>query len=204
MEIIYINLDRRPDRRETMEKVLEGFSYRRLAATLHEYPFVGATLSHIRALQLAIAENWESVLIMEDDMQWNDFEKNYPILTELMKNPFDVIVLGGILVSHNPETHKLYKCNSMGAYVVHRNYYQTLLNNFGEGYNLLIKDLYQPVPKWGLKKIHRKDEEYRIDIHWHSLQQRDNWFILPLCFSPPGFSDISGFEIDWSSYFLKD
>ena len=204
MEIIYINLDRRTDRREKIEKVLEKFSYRRLAATSHEYPFIGATLSHIRELQLAIQENWESVLIMEDDMQWNNFDKNFSLLTELMKNPFDVIILGGILVSHNPETHKLYKCNSMGAYVVHRNYYQTLLNNFGEGYNLLIKDVYQKVQLWGLKKTIRRDAEYRIDVYWHKLQAKDNWFIIPLCFSSIGHSDVSNRMMDWSSYFLKE
>jgi hypothetical protein len=204
MEIIYINLDKRTDRRESIEKVLQGFSFRRFPAIIHEYPFVGATLSHINSLQLAIQQNWESVLIMEDDMQWNNFEKNYPILQDLMKKPYDVIILGGILVSHNPETHKLYRCNSMGAYVVHRNYYQTLLNNFGEGYNLLVKDIYQKVPKWGLKRVIRRDVEYRIDMYWHRLQARDNWFIIPLCYSPSGFSDITKSQIDWSSYFLKD
>ena len=173
MEIIYINLDRRTDRRESIEKVLEGFSYRRLSASLHKYPFVGCVLSHIRALQLAIAENWESVLIMEDDMQWNNFDKNFSLLTELMKNSFDVIVLGGILVSHNPETHKLYKCNSTGAYVVNRNYYQTLLNNFGEGYNLLITDLYQKTPKWGLKKNYYKTRRlsYRYTLAFFTTKR---------------------------------
>ena len=204
MEIIYINLDSRIDRRESIEKVLNGFSYRRLSASTHQYPFVGATLSHIRALQLAIQYQWEYVLIMEDDMQWNDFQKNYPVLQDLLTRPFDVIVLGGILVSHDPSTRKLFKCNSMGAYVVHRNYYQTLLDNFGEGYNLLHKELYPKIPKWGLKKNIRNNTQYRIDIYWHRLQERDNWFIIPLCYSPPGYSDISGQQIDWSPYFLKE
>jgi GR25 family glycosyltransferase involved in LPS biosynthesis len=204
MEVIYINLDSRPDRKEKIEKVLQGFSYRRLSASTHQYPFVGCALSHIRALQLAIQQNWEYVLIMEDDMEWNMFHKNYPVLQDLLRRPFDVIVLGGILVSHDPSTHKLFKCNSTGAYVVHRNYYQTLLNNFGEGYNLIQRELYPKIPKWGLKKTVRNDVQYRIDIYWQRLQQKDNWFILPLCYSPPGYSDISGKQIDWSPYFLKD
>jgi GR25 family glycosyltransferase involved in LPS biosynthesis len=205
MEVIYINLDSRTDRKEKIEKVLEGFSYRRLSATKHEYPFVGCVLSHIRALQIAIQNQWEYVLIMEDDMEWNNFEKNYPVLQELLTKPFDVIVLGGILVSHDSQTHKLFRCNSTGAYVVHRNYYQTLLDNFGGGYNLLHNELYPKKLLWGLKKNKkRNDHLYRIDIYWQQLQARDNWFILPLCYSSPGFSDISGSVIDWSSYFLKE
>jgi GR25 family glycosyltransferase involved in LPS biosynthesis len=205
MEIIYINLDKRTDRRESIEKVLEGFSYRRLSATLHKYPFIGATLSHIRALQLAIQQNWESVLIMEDDMEWNDFEKNYPKLQDLMKNSFDVIVLGGILVSHNSETHKLFKCNSTGAYVVHRNYYQVLLSNFGEGYNRLHQELYPKSPIWGLKKLSRNDHLYRIDIYWQRLQERDNWFlIIPLTVvQRPGYSDIEKKNTDYQNI-MKD
>ena len=204
MEIIYINLDSRIDRRESIEKVLVGFSYTRLSASTHEYPFIGCTLSHIRALQLAIQKEWEYVLIMEDDMQWNNFEKNYPILQELLTKPFDVIVLGGILVSHDAQTHKLFKCNSTGAYVVHKKYYQTLLDNFGTGYNLLHKELYPKSRIWGLKKAPGNVYPYRIDIYWQRLQEKDNWFILPLCYSSPGFSDISGREIDWSPYFLKE
>lgn len=197
--ILYINLDNRTDRKKRMEKVLENLPYERLTATFAQKGFVGATKSHIRALEYAISKKWDHVLIMEDDMEWNDFDKNYPKLLELMKSPYDVIVLGGILVSHNPETSKLYQCNSMGAYLVSKHYYQTLLNNFREGFHNMIYEINKW--SWGIKE--KSVHKYLIDTYWHSLQAKDNWFILPLCYSGEGYSDILKQTVNWQPYFLK-
>lgn len=200
--ILYINLDSRKDRKERIEKVLENLPYERFPATLYEPGCIGASMSHIHALEYAIEKKWDHVLIMEDDMEWNDFDKNYLKLLELMKNPYDVIVLGGILVSYNPETSKLHKCNSMGAYLVSKHYYETLLKNFKEGLQKLIYEINKPLPLWGILRK-SKNIEYRIDIYWHRLQSKDNWFIIPLCYSLPGYSDISKKEVNWQPLFLK-
>jgi GR25 family glycosyltransferase involved in LPS biosynthesis len=159
-------------------------------------------MSHIFALDHAIREKWDHVLIMEDDMEWNKFDENYPKLLELMKKPYDVIVLGGILVSHNYQTSKLYQCNSTGAYLVSQHYYQTLIQNFKEGFQKLTNEINTPLPLWGIMPK-SKDPEYRIDVYWHKLQERDNWFIVPLCYSSVGYSDVSKGQVDWQPYFLK-
>lgn len=200
--ILYINLESRKDRRERIEKVLENLPYERFPATHNEKGYLGCTMSHIFALDHAIREKWDHVLIMEDDMEWNDFDKNYPKLLELMKNPYDVIVLGGILVSHNYQTSKLYQCNSTGAYLVSRHYYQTLIQNFKEGFQKLTNEINTPIPLWGIIPKSR-DPEYRIDVYWHTLQEKDNWFIVPLCYSSVGYSDVSKGQVDWQPYFLK-
>jgi hypothetical protein len=197
--ILYINLDHRTDRKQRMEIVLENFSYERIQAIHTKKGFIGSSKSHIRALEYAISKNWNHVLIMEDDMEWNDFDKNYPKLLELMKNPYDVIVLGGILVSHNSETSKLYQCNSTGAYLVSKHYYQTLLNNFKDGMNKMIYEI--NTSAWGIKE--KSVHKYLIDTYWHQLQSRDNWFIVPLCYSDEGYSDVLYQTVNWQPYFLK-
>ena len=43
---------------------------------------------------MAIQNNWENVLIVEDDMVWKNFNKGYNTLQNLVNKPYDVILLG--------------------------------------------------------------------------------------------------------------
>jgi GR25 family glycosyltransferase involved in LPS biosynthesis len=187
MKILYINLDERTDRREGMETVLAGMDYERISAIKHHHGTIGASMSHIKALEYAISKKWREVLIMEDDMKWNNFDENNKKLAELMKKTYNVIILGGTLVSHDPETHKLHKCNSAGAYIVNNHYMKILLQHFQKGLQNLLKTL----------KL-----QYIIDVYWHKLQH-DNWFILPMCYSDEGYSDILKRNINWKDLFLS-
>ena len=187
MKILYINLDERTDRRESIEAVLAGMDYERIPAIKHHYGTIGVYMSHIKALEYAISKNLPNVLIMEDDMKWNNFDENNKKLSELMKKSYNVIVLGGTLVSHDPETHKLHKCNSTGAYIVNNRYMTTLLQHFQRGLQNLVRTLKQ---------------QYLIDVYWHKLQH-DNWFILPMCYSDDGYSDVLRKNINWKDLFLS-
>lgn len=195
--ILYINLDQRTDRRESTENLLSGFSYERIPAIKHEIGGIGTSMSHIKALQYAIAKGWNHVLIMEDDMQWNNFEENYEKLKKFMKKPYDVIVLAGMLVSHDPETSKLYKSNCAGAYLVSRHYYTKLLGNFQKGLQLLLTKSYSIFTASNSIK-----SNYNIDIYWHRLQASDNWFIIPLCYCIEGYSDCDNKITNWKQFFL--
>jgi GR25 family glycosyltransferase involved in LPS biosynthesis len=199
--VLYINLESRKDRKKSIEKTLSCFSnVERIDAVPNKYGCLGATRSHIKALEYAISKNWTNVLIVEDDMEWIDYNK-----VSILKSipDYDVIVLGGVLVQHDSETHKLQKCNCAGAYLVSQKYYQTLLQNFKEGCSLLENELNKPL-RIGLNREKRRDVLYRIDIWWHSLQQKDNWYILPLMYSPPGYSDTLYKIVDHSNLFLKE
>jgi len=71
--VVYINLDRREDRREQMETELQKVVFpnaeiRRFAAI--EEKLAGCVKSHMQVLKLAAAENWENVLVLEDDFKW--------------------------------------------------------------------------------------------------------------------------------------
>ena len=154
-------------------------------------------MSHIKALEYAISKNWNHVLIMEDDMLWNNYQENYKKLRTLMNNNYDVIVLGGILVSHDSTTNKLYQCNSTGAYLVSKHYYQTLLHNFKEGLNNLLRKNAGTLMLW-----ENRNAIYHVDTHWHKLQRTDNWFILPMCYSEEGYSDCGKGVRNWKPHFL--
>lgn len=197
-KVIYINLDYRTDRRKSIEETLSCFppeKVTRLSAIRDNVGAIGCSKSHIKALELAYENQWKNVLIMEDDMIWKT--KDTSILEELMKNKFDVIVLGGILVHHNPETHKLYRCNSTGAYLVSQHYYPTLLQNFRE--SLRDFSLYvQPRRIWQ-RRVGRPNP---IDMHWHILQARDNWFILSMFHALEGYSDTINRVYDYSAMYL--
>lgn len=198
-KVVYINLDYRTDRRKSIEETLACFPSEkviRFPAIRDKVGALGASCSHTAVLELAYQNQWKNVLIMEDDMIWKT-KDTLPILEDLMKKKFDVIVLGGILVHHNPETHKLHKCNSMGAYLVSQQYYPILLQNFRESlrdFSLFVK------PRRIWEK--RKGRHNPIDIHWHILQARDTWFILSMFHALEGHSDTLNRVYDYSALYL--
>jgi len=207
--ILYINLEYRIDRKEQIMKTLsehfpEEIIYRIPGILNTNCPAIGIAQAHINALEHAITNNWKHVLIMEDDMIFNEFEKNYKKLQDLMSSSYDTIVLGGIYVDCNPETSKLYKCSSMRAYLVNQNYFLTLLNNFKDGLNNLIREDTRLRQKflWN-PRTYSQGQEFIIDQYWQRLQQKDNWFILPLCYSKENYSDTLQKVFNWEPLFLK-
>jgi hypothetical protein len=92
-QVIYINLDERIDRKEHMEKnVLNNFlpeKVLRYSAIKHIKPYIGCTKSHIACLNIAIENNYENVMILEDDAMWNDYSVDgIKILSYLLNKPF--------------------------------------------------------------------------------------------------------------------
>lgn len=179
-KVVYINLDRRIDRREHIEKMTEIFGDRvlRFPAISEQYGWIGCTKSHIGVLKLAIENNWKNVLILEDDAQWNMFEEGYEKLKNFVSKPYDVIMLGGSFLEYD-KSYKLKKGSTTSGYLVNNHYYQTLLNNYEEGLGLFLNDIHNlPV--------------YSLDRWWNQLQERDNWYIISPCliYQTPSYSDI--------------
>ena len=71
-KIVYINLERRQDRREEIEQELVqyGLSGERFNAISHELGLAGCNLSHIQVLKDAEEANLENLLVLEDDFQF--------------------------------------------------------------------------------------------------------------------------------------
>jgi GR25 family glycosyltransferase involved in LPS biosynthesis len=200
-QVVYINLDHRTDRREQIEKELLKIpcqNVRRFSAIRHPHGDLGCSKSHIEVLKLAIQSGWKNVLILEDDMVFR--EEKWDLLYEKMTS-YDAIVLGGMLPEYNNDSLKLTKCYGTGAYIVNSSYYKTLLANFEEGAKKLELSYYpkkqflwsRPTPKYA--------PAYTLDQYWNSLQQKDNWFLVQMMYSPPSYSDITEFIEDYTDRF---
>jgi len=191
-KVIYINLEERVDRKESITKQLKYFPDDKVIRfnAIKESPgYLGCSKSHIGALEMAIQNNWKNVLIVEDDMVWKNFDKGYNLLEKLVKNPYDVILLGAPNPEHNKDTLKLIKGQTCTAYLVNKHYYQILLNNFKEGLNNLIT-------------THIYDK-YAIDQYWKNLQNIHTWYVVepPLCIQKEDYSNIHNMIVNYENQF---
>lgn len=191
-KVVYINLEYRTDRRQHIQQELSIFPAEKIIhfnAIKHNKGGIGCSMSHIGVLELAIKNNWKNVLIVEDDLQWKNFDNGHSILSNLVKNPYDVIMLSGHSVKYNRKTYKLQNCCARTAYLVSNHYYQTLLNNYKTGLVLLEKDF---------------RGSHRGDMYWNRLQERDKWYIImpQMCMQQPSFSDIEKRHVDYT-YFIN-
>ena len=191
----YINLEKRIDRKESIEKQLLLYfppeKIIRFNAISEKPGYIGCSKSHIEVLQLAIDNKWNNCLIVEDDMIWNNFNEGYLILEKLIKNSFDIILFGATYSKFNPKTFKLNYGKTTTSYLISQHYYKVLLENFKEGLNKLISE--------------KKYASYAIDVYWRKLQEKDNWYLIspPLSVQKEDYSDIENKKVNYTSSFFK-
>lgn len=191
-KVIYINLEKREDRKEQVEKELllyfDPKKIIRFNAIYDDKGIIGCVKSHINVIEMAFKNNWDNCLIVEDDVMWNNFNDGYTILEKINKNNYDVIVFGGTFSNYNSD-YKLNECKTTTAYLIKKHYYLTLLNNFKESLNLLLETNDRP--------------NYSLDIYWNKLQKTDNWYIIvpSLCIQRPSFSNIENCNVDYNQFY---
>jgi GR25 family glycosyltransferase involved in LPS biosynthesis len=198
----YINLEHRKDRKEHVEQQLNniGIKAERFNAIKLDKGAVGCSLSHLRCLENALKNEWDHVLICEDDITFLNpslfiSQLNY-FLESIDCEKWDVVLLGGNIIppyqNINKSCVKVSKCQTTTGYIVQKHYIPTLIANIKEGVNNLIKNP-------------QKHVLYAIDKNWFKLQQRDNWFlIIPLTVvQKPGYSDIEKKNTDYQNI-MKD
>lgn len=157
--IIYINLDKRANRKTQIEEQLSVFDKDkivRISAVANETnPKAGATKSHIKALEYAKEHNWPNVLILEDDAIWGNIDKSYEVFKMLIQKPFDVLMLGGTMKSFDGD-YRVHQAFCVSSYIVNNTYYDKAINTLKTGLNnnstsppdlIYVKQL-QPHDKW--------------------------------------------------------
>jgi len=198
--ILYINSDSRTDRKQDVEKQLDYIGIQnsqRFKAIEVKNGAIGCTLSHIKCLEIAKENDWEHVLIVEDDIlflnpavfveQFNKFLSNH--------KDFDVVLLAG----NNIPPYKrvgdycvqISKCQTTTGYLVKKHYYDTLIHNYREGIQLLMKYPDQ----------HRL---FAIDKYWFHLQGIHKWYLItPLTVTQKeGYSDIEQRNTNYNAVML--
>jgi glycosyl transferase family 25 len=173
---------------KVLQKYFSSEKIQRFNAIKHQHGGVGCVQSHIAVLEIAIKENWNNILIVEDDALWSNFQKGYPILEELIQKTYDVITLGTAHANYTPQL-KLLSGQTTTAYIVQQHYYTTLLQNFKEGCNLLIQTGNWPI--------------YALDQYWKKLQAKDNWYVVipSLMIQAPSYSDIEKRRVNYTKEF---
>ena len=125
--VIYINLDKRDDRKKHIEKELGIFNpekVTRLPAVVDSHPITGCAKSHYNALCLARDNKYPNVLIVEDDACWNNVQDSYPILERLIKEPYDGIALGIMGDKFDKQTLRVHGGFTTHGYIVKEPFYQ--------------------------------------------------------------------------------
>ncbi len=194
-KVVYINLDHREDRRINMERFFQegqipSEKILRFSAIKNTPGIVGCAQSHVSVLKLAKTNNWNSILILEDDIEWKSFSENYKKLTDIIKIQFDVCILSGYYI--HTEGIRVLKSYTTGAYIVKSHYYDKLINCFEES----LRKLLAP-SKLTFQNINRNqkimnDHDNHFDVYWNRLQVQDNWIgIIPSMASQiESYSDI--------------
>jgi glycosyl transferase family 25 len=197
---MYINLLSRTDRKHHVESELKKIGINNLTrfnAIKMENGALGCSMSHLKCIEIAKKNNYEYVFICEDDITFlNPTLFTMQLQMFLSKhNLWDVIlVAGNNMVPFEPVDNtciKVSNCQTTTGYIVKREYYDKLIDNYKEGIQKQLKEPNVP--------------EYKIDKYWFKLQKEDNWFlIIPLSvIQREDYSDIEKKKTNFSNYMLN-
>jgi hypothetical protein len=175
----YINLESRTDRKHHVEAQLEALQIKEVVKRFNAIKLpngaLGCSLSHLKCIETAKENNWEHVLIVEDDIHFLDpslFSQQINKFFSTRKNEFDVVIIAG---NNLPPYKKIddtcvqvSQCQTTTGYLVLNHYFDTLIGNYREGITNLLRE---PA----------KHVLFAIDKYWFHLQKRDRWYlIIPL------------------------
>lgn len=177
---LVINLEEREDRRLTVFAQLKKIGIQhpeRIAAIKTKYGAVGCSMSHIKCIEHAKKNNWEYVCVIEDDFKCVNPEKFQSSISKFQENSikdgiqWDVLLIGG---NNCPPYYtppnvnycvQITQCACTIGYVVKRDFYDILIENYREGASKLMRD---PTNK----------REFAIDMYWKHLQRSGRWYLL--------------------------
>lgn len=197
---LFINLDSRVDRLDHALTEFEKMNIQveRVSAIKNRNGAIGCTMSHIKCLQLAKERDYEHVFICEDDITFLDpgkLKENVEKFMEHMKSTWDVLIIGG---NNVPPYQKLsdycarvFSCQTTTGYIVQKHFYDTLIKNFKESAENLMRE---PENK----------REYALDIYWKRLQKHHIWLMLtpPTVTQYESYSDIENRNVNYEHLML--
>lgn len=200
IHVTYINLDKRTDRKIHVVKELQKIGVSnpmRFKAIELTNGAVGCSMSHLKCVENAKADNLDYVLICEDDIEFLNPGLFLNQLTDFFNSnvQWDVVLIAGNnMIPYNPVNHtciQVFNCQTTTGYIVQKHYYDTLIQNYKDGIKQLIKD--------------PSNKDFKIDKYWFNLQKTDNWYlIIPLSIiQREDYSDIEHKNTNFGSYMLN-
>jgi glycosyl transferase family 25 len=169
----YINLDSRPDRKQHVERQLGiiGINAQRFKAIKLKNGALGCSLSHLKLIETAKANNWPHILVVEDDILFTNPSLFIQQCNKFLSThkEFDVALISGNNVPPYREIDdtcvQVTKCQTTTGYLVQNHYFDTLIQNY----------------KMGIQNLMREPENHRIyaiDKFWFNLQAIHKWYLI--------------------------
>ncbi|AJJ19481.1 glycosyltransferase family 25 protein [Yersinia intermedia] len=204
-KVIYINLKTRPDRDANIQELLQKFNIAkdkviRFEAIEEKPGYIGCAKSHEAVLKMAKEHEWDNILILEDDIVFNDDVESIALVNRFLSmlkiTTWDVAMLTANYYHVMPFINdnnflRLKSAHCSCVYLVNKNYYQTLIDDVSEA----------------VRKLDAGGEQVNcaLDSHWLPLMAKDRWFgIYPnLGYQKAGYSDVQGYNTNYESVFLK-
>ena len=180
--IVYINLEKREDRKKVILKELEKIETDMSRVNKVSGIYIpknghkGCVQSHISALNIAKMNNWKQVLIFEDDMELNvspdEFNNSINEMLDYVKDniSWDVIMLATGHTNKTDVVGDIVRINSgttSSGYIVNNHYYDKLIELFTNCNENMTSDKWSGGAEW---------EPYALDQQWRQLQENDNWY----------------------------
>jgi glycosyl transferase, family 25 len=196
--IVYINLDRRPDRLANIQREIQqiqGFPPEKI----HRQPgfdehLAGCLRSHKAAIDMARKNKWTNVLIFEDDFTWrenaNDGMEKVKRFWEKHHHEFGFLQLAhlGLAKLGHPKlveegVFQITSGTNGAAYLVHNRAYNSLSQVWGRAYPLLA-----------MTKEHWR---YMNDVVWNSVRREfPTYALVPaLGYQYGDYSDLARCEV---------
>lgn len=185
--ILYINLDHRTDRLENIIKQLNTGNIatnlpipqnkiQRISACYNKTcGAAGCAASHVKALELAIEQSWNRILILEDDFEWKTNNNEYILSClrsiDTITIPWDVILLSTnknglyIVAEDLPNLQRIQCAATTSGYIVN-----------SQEYIKKLRDLFQ-ISKTQLERG-GPTNVWAIDVVWKKLQATDAWYFF--------------------------
>lgn len=195
--VYYINLEYRKDRNAHIIEEFKRMSIpndkiHRINAIKHERGYIGCGKSHILALKDAIDNNYEHVIIFEDDFQFVvSSEYLNKVLIHLFKTDtsYNICLLGYNMIKcteYDEHLIKVINAQTASGYLISKRYIPILLQCFEEA----VLHLENSKPY----------EVYAIDQHWKKLQgENKKWYAFKqrIGIQMESYSDILGFNVNY-------
>lgn len=203
MDGFYINLNRRADRREHIETLIQTHPFfkniERMEAICNERGDIGCSLSHIKCLTDLLQKNKAYYLILEDDfciLNETNF-KNFECEFDLIKDSaeWDVLTLtprGDTKIKNYLfNFNRIINNQTTTGYIVKHRFIETLLTHFKKGLSKLMNG--------------GKPGTNALDQCWKPLQKNSNFIYYNHIFAGqlPGHSDIEQTYVDYNRRFIE-
>lgn len=195
-KVVYINLDRRTDRRGEIEN-----EFRRMEIEAERFPaidrkpgIIGCGASHLAVLKRARDEGWPNVLILEDDFNFivDASTLDHNLRTFFTSNtPYDVLMLSYSVNESEPLNETVSYARDVqtaSGYVVNQSFYNTLINTW----------------EWALDNLITTGQHwlYANDQSWKSLQKKHSFLYFNQRIGVQRASFTDNVDIDRESFFV--